>query len=243
MVTSAQLTAHYINEYADVVADRSVARRTLFSGGSGVLSGGLLDPRVGLTAGRASSLVAIAAAATVATYSPGAAVLGVVALAVSWGYSMPPIRLLATGWGELATSLVVAFLVPLIASLALGGRLTAALVWIVAVLVPIHVTMMLAFEIPDLATDAAAGKNVLAVRIGLDRTVLVMAVLLVGAGLVAAAGWVSRSVSADALVGVSLAAVPGSITILLARQQRPAALTTAAVATLVVAALALAVGA
>ena len=242
MVTSAQLTAHYVNEYADVAADRLVARRTLFSGGSGVLPDRLLDPRVGLSAGRISSLLAIAAATAVATYSPAAAALGLAALAVSWGYSMPPIRLLGTGWGELATSLVVAFLVPIIGSLSQGGILTASLYWAVAILVPVHVMMMLAFEMPDLATDAAAGKRVLAVRIGRDKTILLMVGLLAISALVAAVGWMSAGLTGGAIGGICLAAIPGVATVVLARQDRPGALTTAAVVTLVIAAGALTVG-
>ncbi len=242
MVTSAQLTAHYVNEYADIEADRVVAHRTWFSGGSGVLPDGLLDPRVGLTAGRVTSLLAIAAAAAVASYSPGAAVLGLAALAVSWAYSMPPIRLLATGWGELATSLVVAFLVPLIGALAQGGGLTARLLWAVAIMVPLHVMMMLAFEIPDLASDADLGKSVLAVRIGLDRTVRLMGGLLAAAGLVAAGGLLHSGISHGAVLGVSLAALPGGAAVLLAKRGRPGALTTAGVTTLVVGALGITVG-
>ena len=242
MVTSAQLTAHYVNEYADVAADRLVARRTLFSGGSGVLPDRLLDPRVGLSAGRISSLLAIAAATAVATYSPAAAALGLAALAVSWGYSMPPFRLLGTGWGELATSLVVAFLVPIIGSLSQGGILTASLYWAVAILVPVHVMMMLAFEMPDLATDAAAGKRVLAVRIGRDKTILLMVGLLAISALVAAVGWMSAGLTGGAIGGICLAAIPGVATVVLARQDRPGALTTAAVVTLVIAAGALTVG-
>ena len=34
MVSAAQVTAHYVNEYADVEADRLVKNRTMFSGGS-----------------------------------------------------------------------------------------------------------------------------------------------------------------------------------------------------------------
>ena len=57
MVTMAQLTAHYANEYADVDADRSVEHRTAFSGGSGVLVDGSLPVRSALWAARVTSVV------------------------------------------------------------------------------------------------------------------------------------------------------------------------------------------
>ena len=242
MVTSAQVTAHYVNEYADVAVDRMVGNRTFFSGGSGVLADRLLSPRVGLNAGRVTSLVAISAAVAVATHSPQAAALGLAALAISWLYSLPPVRLLGTGWGELATSLVVALLVPFIGSLSQGGQPTASLLWAVGILVPIHMMMMLAFEIPDLVTDSAAGKRVLAVRIGHHRAVALMAGLLGVAGFVAAIGWLFGGITAGAAAAVSLAAIPGIAAVVLANQERPAVLTTAAVVTLVVAASALALG-
>jgi hypothetical protein len=50
LVTSTQLTAHYVNEYADVEADRHVQHRTFFSGGSGVLANEVLSARTALYA-------------------------------------------------------------------------------------------------------------------------------------------------------------------------------------------------
>lgn len=58
MVTAGQVTAHYVNEYADVEADRGVEHRTWFSGGSGVLVEGRLVPAVALRAAIVTSGVA-----------------------------------------------------------------------------------------------------------------------------------------------------------------------------------------
>ena len=158
MVTSSQLTAHYINEFADREVDRAVVNRTLFSGGSGVVSSGLLSSNVALTAGIVTSAVSGFAALFVMVTSVEAAVLGVVTLGVSWAYSMPPIRLLNTGFGEVVTSVTVAGLVPLIGATAMDGGVPMSLWWGIGVLVPVHMAMMLAFEIPDLDSDAAAGR-------------------------------------------------------------------------------------
>ncbi len=232
MVTAAQVTAHYVNEYADVEPDRAVTRRTLFSGGSGVLVGGQLRPAVALRAARLASVVAVGTAGALMFVNANAGLLGLAALAVSWSYSMPPLRLLGSGFGELAASAVVAGLVPLIGALSQGATITAALGWSIAIVLVLHVAMMLAFELPDLETDAIAGKRVLAVRIGRTRTrALISVLVLVAGGLLIARGSSSRA------GGEWVAMVAGfpAATLMLAAMVRDRAglLTGAAVATLV----------
>ncbi|NNF53226.1 MAG: prenyltransferase [Acidimicrobiales bacterium] len=242
MVTAAQITAHYVNEYADVEVDSHVTNRTFFSGGSGVLTADIFDPRVARHAASISSAVAVGTAAIVATYSIPVAMLGLATLAVSWAYSMPPVRLLDTGLGELATTLVVAAAVPLIGSLAQGGSPSASLWWSIAILAPIHFAMMLAFEIPDLETDAEAGKRVLAVRIGRASTIWLMVLLVVAAGIVAAVAGLTGAITAPAAWGVLAGGVPVLIAAAGLRKNNYPVLTAAAVATLVVAGVALLVG-
>jgi 1,4-dihydroxy-2-naphthoate octaprenyltransferase len=242
MVTAAQITAHYVNEYADVEVDLHVTNRTFFSGGSGVLTADIFDPLVARHAAVVSSAIAVSAAAIVATFSVPAAVLGLVTLAISWAYSMPPVRLLGTGLGELATTLVVAVAVPLIGSLAQDGPQSASLGWSIAVLVPIHLAMMLAFEIPDLETDAAAGKRVLAVRIGRRRTIRFMALLAITAGTIAALAGLIGAIAAPAAWGVLVGGFPLLIAAEGLRKRNYPVLTAAAVATLVVAGIALLAG-
>lgn len=229
MVTAVQATAHYANEYSDRDADTGVVHRTWFSGGSGVLPAGELAPRVALRAAGASTAVAVAAAAGLAPFSPAAAVLGVVALAVSWAYSMPPVRLLAGGWGEAAASVVVAGLVPAAGALTQSASIPVSLGEIVAILVPVHLAMMLAFELPDLGGDAAAGKRVLAVRLGRRGALGAIG----GIGAATAAGalatgflWTAGAVLAGTAAVVALAVL-----------RRHHSLTAAAVAMLVLAAL------
>lgn len=189
MVTSAQVTAHYVNEYADVDADRLVENRTPFSGGSGVLPSESFSPHVALRAAQVSSAVAILAAVLVWHISPVAALFGGVALVVSWAYSMPPVRLLNTGWGEIVTSAVVTVVVPMIGLSLTGLALSGGLVWALAVLFPIHMAMMLIFEIPDATTDRQAGKTVLAVRLGEPPTLgLIFALYVVAGGIALFAG-------------------------------------------------------
>jgi 1,4-dihydroxy-2-naphthoate octaprenyltransferase len=237
MVLLGQLTAHYVNEYADVEADRSVEHRTLFSGGSGVLVDGALAPRVALLAASATSVATmILAGMLVLRDRPFTALLGVVALLVSWGYSMPPVRLLARGWGEAATTIVVVILVPLMGVSAQGDDPPMALIWAMGILVPIHMAMMLAFEIPDLESDRTAGKLVLAARTG--RTA---AIRMVVTGYALALALLALAVAVMAVPGstgvAGLFAVPAIVTIRALQTRRYAVSGAAALVAVGVAAL------
>jgi 1,4-dihydroxy-2-naphthoate octaprenyltransferase len=225
-VTASQLTAHYVNEYADVAADRLVTNRTWFSGGSGVLVDGSVDRRIAIRAAAVTSVVSVAAAAALAVTSVAAAAIVTATLAVSWAYSMPPVRLLSTGWGELVTSLVVTVAVPLVGALSQGATIDGGLPWAVAALFCIHTSMILAFELPDVDTDAAAGKRVLAVRLGpawthrLIRSLLLVALAIVALGSIA---YESR------LTWMLLAAPPMTVVAATIQTHRFRVLTTASV--------------
>lgn len=233
MVTAAQVTAHYVNEYADLEPDRAVTQRTLFSGGSGVLVGGLLRPVVALRAARVSTTLAVACAFSLAFHSLPAAILGLIAVLISWSYSMPPLRLLGSGLGEVAASAVVAGVVPVIGALAQGGDLSASLGWAVATLFLVHLAMMIAFELPDLETDSSLGKRVLAVRIGLRRAQMLIGLLLAGAGALLTWRGASGAWSSGEWVAI-LFGLPSAVVMIAAmNRKRSGLLTASAVATLV----------
>ncbi len=226
VVTASQLTAHYVNEHADLEPDRLVQNRTFFSGGSGVLARGELPPASALRAAWATTAVALVGAAALGAVNVWAAVLGLVSLAVSWAYSMPPVRLLGRGSGEVAASAVVAGTVPLIGSLAQDASPSSELWWAVAVLVPVHAAMMLAFEVPDLAADSVSGKRVLAVRLGHPATVgLIVALVGLAAGLAV--------VGEDRTVWLVPAGCLAGLMIAMLRTERHAVLTWSAVAAFV----------
>ncbi|MFZ0491654.1 MAG: prenyltransferase [Acidimicrobiia bacterium] len=234
MVTSMQITAHFVNEYADREVDRGVDRRTMFSGGSGVLVSGDLKPEVALRAAWASTTIGVILAAVVAVGSPLAAGVGLIALAVSWGYSMPPIRLLGTGWGELATSLVVVVAVPVIGWTVQQAPASVALWWAIGILLPVHMAMMLAFELPDIESDAAAGKRVLGVRLGEARSGRLIAIMLVLAAVIAVIGVAVGGIAGGAAWAVAAGLIPALALLGAARNRNYAAATLAAVSTLVV---------
>ena len=242
VVTAGQVTAHYVNEFADVEPDKGVVHRTFFSGGSGVLTGGLLPVSVAIRAALVSTAIAVAAAGVLAGRSVPAALLGLVAVGISWSYSMPPLRLLDTGWGEGAASLVVAAIVPLIGGFAQGAVPAAPLWWSVAILLPIHLAMMLAFELPDLETDRAAGKRVLAVRVGRRSTAGLITLLLVGASVVAALAGFGNGLPTVAMWGTAAGIPPALVMLMAIRRRQNGLLTVSAVATLVFVGVGLLVG-
>lgn len=232
MVTAAQVTAHYANEYADFDADLLVENRTFFSGGSGVLVAGHLGRGVALAAAVTSTASALVLAVVVALISPLASALGIVALAVSWTYSLPPFRLLGTGLGEIATSAVVVGAVPVIGLNIAGGQPGPFLWSLVAVLFGAHLAMMLAFELPDLDSDRNAGKRVLAVRIGVNPTLALMAGLLGASALLVVVGIGNDVLPTFLWWAVASVATGGTIMTLAARSRNHHVLTIAAVANL-----------
>lgn len=226
-ITASQLTAHFVNEFADAEADALVVNRTWFSGGSGVLVDPEADRAVALRSAYVSTAVALAAATVMAFDHPLAATIAAGTLLISWGYSMPPVRLLDTGWGEAATTVVTTVAVPMVGALAQSGSIDPNLWWVITVLFALHMAMIIAFEIPDLETDTRAGKTVLAVRLGLTRTRrLIAGFYTLGFGLVIAAALMIDTALAWMMLGIPFAAV----TILTSNTTRFGVLTTAAVA-------------
>ncbi|NNC92309.1 MAG: prenyltransferase [Acidimicrobiia bacterium] len=167
MVTAIQLAAQYANEYFDVEADRQAGeRRTWLTGGSGVLAGGRLAPITARRAAVFTSVVSLALAIAVGTISGWAALVGLLALAGSWLYSAPPMRLVASRYGVAMTSVIVAVLTPVTGALVQGSAPVDRVIVVVAPLFLLHNAMLIAFERPDVPGDTAAGKLTLSVRLG-----------------------------------------------------------------------------
>jgi len=154
----------FANDFADREAD--TGRRTLFSGGSGVIPEGKLTAS---QLGRA----ALAAALALLLYSGAMALVGrpwtplyaVAALALMWLYSFPPVRLSYRGGGELLQGLGIGLGLP---SLGFYLQAQSALApgWVVGPAVLLGVCSNVMTALPDLADDARAQKNTWPVRNG-----------------------------------------------------------------------------
>lgn len=172
IVTSLQLSAHYLNEYFDAPADRGNKNRTLFSGGSGAIGPGKLTRNTALIAA-VTTLTVLASLIVLlldrAPVTPLLLLLLVVSFLGAFFYSTPPVNLSRSGYGELTTSILVANLVPTFAFLLQHESFHRLLAMSTFPLTALHLAMMLAFELPDYATDLKYEKLNLLVRLGWQR--------------------------------------------------------------------------
>ena len=181
-ITAIQLMTHYANDYFDVAADRANLTPTQWSGGSRVLVGGVLSPRVALRAAQALAAIALVVIASIGSSGGRAAALALIlALALAWAYSAPPLRLHSRGLGELTTAIVVTGLTPLVGFLQQARGVTGVdhLLAAQLPLMGLQFAMLLAIEFPDAAGDAAVGKRTLVVRLGGARAAALYRVSLV----------------------------------------------------------------
>jgi 1,4-dihydroxy-2-naphthoate octaprenyltransferase len=184
VVTATQLGTHYANDYFDLAADRANATPTRWSGGSRVLPGGALDPRLALVAAVALYGAAVGAALALAVSVSGGGAVLALALAMitlAWAYSAPPLRLCARGLGEATTAAVVTVLVPLFGYRLQAGGVGPAIGLAVLVPAALQFAMLLAIEFPDAAGDAAVGKRTLVVRLGAPAAARLYAAVTIAA--------------------------------------------------------------
>jgi 1,4-dihydroxy-2-naphthoate octaprenyltransferase len=209
IMSTATFMAHYANEYADLDTD-SITRRTMFSGGSGVLPAGLLQPNTALNA--ALAFMAVSAAVTLVGIWSGvlAPIVGIIVMLGilgGWFYSMPPLRLERTWFGELDNSLLGGFLMPLIAFACIVGYIAS---WAVLACVPVFLAVLanlIGVHWLDRKADETVGKRSLVVRLG-ERSIVLHGVvmLLTYIIIVAMAGGVlPREVVLMALLTIPLA--------------------------------------
>jgi len=169
IVTLLQLMTHYLNEYFDAEADRESDSRTRLTGGSGAIGPEGLPKSVALNA----AVISLALATTISTAALITQAFPLLAWPVlllgffgAFFYSTPPLRLMSTGYGELAIALVVAGLTPTFAYVLQTGELHRLLLMSTIPLIALCFAMIIVFELPDYATDVKHGKRNLMVRLG-----------------------------------------------------------------------------
>jgi len=183
-VSTMQLSANYLNEYFDSSADRDNPNRTPFSGGSGAVGEGKLSRETVMWA--SLTTLTILASLTVvlinvAPVSPLLISIVVLAFLGSFFYSVPPVRLAYSGYGELTTSILVANLVPIFAFVLQFQELHRLLVMSTFPLTSLHLAMMIAFEFPDYLNDIKYEKLTLLVRVGWQRGMVLHNILILSA--------------------------------------------------------------
>jgi 1,4-dihydroxy-2-naphthoate octaprenyltransferase len=181
-VTLLQLSAQYLNEYFDRATDAENLNRTPFSGGSGAGNDPALPQRTALLA--AATCLTVGAVITVLLYRDGklnpelGVILGLAFLA-SIFYSVPPVRLAGTGYGELVASILVANLVPAFAFILQTGSLHRLVGMTTFPLTALHLAMLIAFSLPDYSSDLRHGKRTALIRLGWERGMMLHNLLIV----------------------------------------------------------------
>ncbi len=167
--TLLQLSTHYLNEYFDAPADADNPNRTLITGGSGAVGPGKLPRATPLWAGIAC-LAGVASLTVMLmqtkALTPATFLVMLMIFLGAFFYAVPPVHLEATGYGELATSILIANLVPAFSLLLQAGELHRLLAMATFPLTLLHLAMLLAFELPDYGNDLKQEKRTLMVRLG-----------------------------------------------------------------------------
>lgn len=180
------LGSQYLNEYFDPIVPRDTAiwRRTPFSGESGAIGAGKLPRQVALWAGLTS--LTITASMTVLLFQnvgnnqSVVLILGLICIG-EFVYAVPPFRLVSSGYGELSMSIIRAGLIPAMAFLLQGHDFHRLLIMVSFPLTLLHISMLLALEFPDYASDIKQGKKPVLVRLGWQRGMLFHNVLILSA--------------------------------------------------------------
>jgi 1,4-dihydroxy-2-naphthoate octaprenyltransferase len=183
-VSLLQLSTQYLNEYYNERADRENPNRTFLTGGSDALGPGKLSPRVAMMA--ALTCLAFLASLTVVLISrlslaPQAYLIMGLAFLGSFFYSTPPVRLEASGYGELTASVIVALLVPAFAFVLQMGELHRLIAMTAFPLTALMMAMLLAFDLPDYANDVEFEKRTLMVRLGWQNGMTIHNILILSA--------------------------------------------------------------
>ena len=96
--------ANVVNDYYDALSGADAANQTClfpFTGGSRFIQNGVLSLRETRIFGYALLAAVIPAGLWLAAYSAGGLVwIGLAGLLIAWGYSAPPLKLMARGLGE-----------------------------------------------------------------------------------------------------------------------------------------------
>jgi 1,4-dihydroxy-2-naphthoate octaprenyltransferase len=173
----------YLNEYfyLDSVYDERSWWYPPFSGGSGAIGTSRLPRQVALWAGLAC--LTVTAALTILIYQnqelnlTRILMLGLLLLC-ELIFTLPPPRLITSGYGELIMSLIMVGIIPALAYLLQGHDLHRLLIMVSFPLVFLFLAMLLAIEFPAYASDINHGKQPILVRIGWQRGMLLHNILV-----------------------------------------------------------------
>ena len=202
-----QIGVNYANDYFDGVRGVDTAART---GPRRLVASGLAPPRAVATA--AMVMVGIAAVAgfvLALLTSPWLIAAGAVAVVALALYSGGPKPYAASGLGEVSVFVFFGLVATAGTAFVQQDRVDASVLWLAVPVGLLACALLMVNNLRDIPTDSAVGKRTLAVRLGAQRSrVLLVATVLI-ALLLPSVGEVVRSL--PWLVLLSLVAVPLAI--------------------------------
>lgn len=175
-----QSGANLINDFYDAVgSDPLNCHATIFSGGSRVIQDGRMSRRgVGRLAVSFFIIAGVCGGMVAAMDRPWALAVGVAGMAGCWLYSAGPLALMCLGLGELCIFILFGPLLTWGVGYVLGGEFWAVAWWLGLPQAWQITAVLWINQFPDMAADAAASKNNLVVRLGLARSRVVYAVIM-----------------------------------------------------------------
>lgn len=163
-ISCVHLMTHYCNEFFDLEADRANHAPAESTGGSRVLTSGILPPVVSLSA--AFVLLSVAIAMLVGMPNGPAQWVCAAIVLLSWFYTAPPFKLNHRRMGELCSMVVIDFLCPVLAFYLQARSVDGVLLMVLLPNCIIQYLFMLMMNLLDHDGDRAAGKVTLAVALG-----------------------------------------------------------------------------
>jgi 1,4-dihydroxy-2-naphthoate octaprenyltransferase len=168
------LGSQFLNEYFDPssLRDERTWKHTPFSGGSGAIGASRLPRQAALWSGLAcftlSTSMTFLLLQNVTNLPAVGLVLGLLFIG-EFTYAVPPLRWVSSGYGEVIMSIIRVGLIPALAFLMQGHDFHRLLIMVAFPLTLLHISMMLAYELPDYASDLQQGKKPILIRIGWQR--------------------------------------------------------------------------
>ncbi|MBU4278338.1 MAG: prenyltransferase [Proteobacteria bacterium] len=175
-----QSGANLINDFYDAVGSDPLNRHaTMFSGGSRVIQDGRMSRRaVGVLAVGFFVAAGACGGMVAAMDRPWALAVGAAGLAGGWLYSAGPLALMSLGLGELCIFILFGPLLTWGVGYVLGGEFWAVAWWLGLPQAWQITAVLWINQFPDMVADAAASKNNLVVRLGLARSRVLYAAMM-----------------------------------------------------------------
>lgn len=158
------------NDYYDYLTDKNNKYFSPFSGGSRVLVDNLLsfkEIKRGIIVLLAISILLLAFLLYKLGGASSAIIICSIGLLLAWGYTIPPLKLVYRGLGEITVGLTHSFAVILCGFIFQGGRITDSYPWMLSL--PLFLSILpsiIMAGIPDFEADKMVSKRTIAVMLG-----------------------------------------------------------------------------